>query len=294
MRTVPSGLLESLTRCYAVKVIRQDAVVWGLTDANVPFTYSGVTYQVYNGFTASQLEQQIGTSAGDLEIQTIESVVASQITPGDVIANFYENARVWVYEFDYLNPSIGPLIKGQYFFTKATIHDSSVQITLSDILFRLRNVTGRTIGSNCDVERFGNPRCDPSGTIRAARSYNRTVTTVSSNNTFEVSDSNPVGFYNFGEVLWLTGANTGSPDADIKVHLTPSSGVAQLVLSTPMGYPIQVGDTCTLVGGCDRTLATCKSIANSHNPSGTNVENFQGFTLPIPDDLNRVGRQAGM
>ncbi len=70
------------------------------------------------------------------------------------------------------------------------------------------------------------------------------------------------------------------------------SAICRLVLRTPMMLPVQIGDVADCCFGCDRTVATCQSVVTS-NPSGTNIENFQGFPgLPQPDLTVQVGRQS--
>ncbi|HWD40956.1 MAG TPA: DUF2163 domain-containing protein [Fimbriimonas sp.] len=195
MRTVPAGLLDSPTRCIAVKVAPKLASVWGLTDANLGFAFEGVSYEPYNGVDASTIQQSTGTSAGNLQATTIQSAIASQITVEDLIGGVYEGARVWVYEIDYLNPGNGAMVLGQYVVAKATLHDSKIEIELQETLFRLKNVTGRTLSSRCDVATYGDLRCDPGQTIRARDSHSRTVLAALDAFTLDFSgDTEAVGF----------------------------------------------------------------------------------------------------
>jgi uncharacterized phage protein (TIGR02218 family) len=89
----------------------------------------------------------------------------------------------------------------------------------------------------------------------------------------------------------LNNAPAASPMQWLAVTGNPAV-VARIIWRTPPPYPVAVGDVCTLVKGCDHLKATCKSIANAHNVSGTNVENFHGVYLPNPDVSLLVGRSS--
>ena len=86
------------------------------------------------------------------------------------------------------------------------------------------------------------------------------------------------GYFTYGLVTWLTGANAGY-SMDVR-QFTP--GLVTLAL--PMSYPIAVGDTYTIVAGCDKTAATCKTRYG-------NLMNFRGEPfVPGTDAILRVQR----
>lgn len=71
------------------------------------------------------------------------------------------------------------------------------------------------------------------------------------------------GYFSYGMLTWLTGQNAGYR-MDVR-----QSSVGSITLALPMPYPISVGDTYTVVAGCDKTAATCKGRYN-------NFINFRG------------------
>jgi uncharacterized phage protein (TIGR02218 family) len=86
------------------------------------------------------------------------------------------------------------------------------------------------------------------------------------------------GFFTYGLVTWLTGANAGY-QMDVR-QFSPGT----VTLALPMTYPIAVGDTFTIVAGCDKTAATCKSRF-------ANLLNFRGEPfIPGTDAILRVQR----
>lgn len=60
------------------------------------------------------------------------------------------------------------------------------------------------------------------------------------------------GYFSYGLVTWLTGTNAGYK-MDVRQF---SPGLVTLAL--PMPNPITVGDTYSIVAGCDKTAATCQ------------------------------------
>lgn len=86
------------------------------------------------------------------------------------------------------------------------------------------------------------------------------------------------GYFTYGLVTWLTGANAGY-SMDVR-QFSPG----QVILALPMTYPITIGDTFTIAAGCDKTAATCKSRY-------ANLVNFRGEPfIPGTDAILRVQR----
>jgi uncharacterized phage protein (TIGR02218 family) len=83
-------------------------------------------------------------------------------------------------------------------------------------------------------------------------------------------------------VAWLTGANAGTK-SDVQNNLT-ATGQVSLVL-TP-AYPISVGDTFTVLPGCDKKVTTCKN-------KFANLVNFRGEAYSPPPNLNPLTAYSG-
>lgn len=71
------------------------------------------------------------------------------------------------------------------------------------------------------------------------------------------------GYFSYGTLTWLTGAN-----AHYKMEVRASS-IGTITLALPMTYPIAIGDTYSVIAGCDKTAATCRTRFN-------NFVNFRG------------------
>lgn len=84
-----------------------------------------------------------------------------------------------------------------------------------------------------------------------------------------------MGYFAYGLVKWLTGNNA---NASMEVR---SFGAGNVTLVMPMPRPIQVGDTYTIVAGCDKQFGTCRDRWN-------NIVHFRGEPyVPGPDTILR-------
>ena len=344
-RSRPDGLLESATRCSAVLVTRADGTRFGLTDSQWPFVWDGVTFQTAQGADASNVHQETGTGVGDLEVSTLLDDALNYVTAADVRGTRYNNSFWLLFLIDYMDPGNGIMILNRYRCAKWSGTDTSMKFVLKGLLSILDQATGRTYSPQCDVARFGDLRCDPGQTIRAAMTDSLTCYSVGIVDALFTTDwtgsARGAGFYTFGDATFTAGANTGL-EGQIKQHtvLTPAAwsgvatyalgdystesgttyislqphnlnndpatspawwlamagmpaSIARLVWRTPPPYVVAIADVADVCFGCDRRQLTCSGVPNTDattNPSTTNIENFHGYYLPSPDQLNVVGR----
>jgi hypothetical protein len=87
------------------------------------------------------------------------------------------------------------------------------------------------------------------------------------------------GYFDFGLVTWLTGANAGLAAMEVKAYVP-----GQVTLQLPPPYPIVIGDTYSIHAGCDKLLATCRDRFN--NLLNMRAEPY----LPGMDRMIQVGR----
>jgi hypothetical protein len=93
-----------------------------------------------------------------------------------------------------------------------------------------------------------------------------------------VRGSNNVGFFDFGKVTFTSGLNINL-SMEVKRY-----NVGLVELQLPMPYPIEVGDTYTIVSGCGKRFT--EDCIQKFN----NAINFRGEPhLPGVDQLMRVG-----
>lgn len=84
-----------------------------------------------------------------------------------------------------------------------------------------------------------------------------------------------IGYFTYGVVKWITGANAGL-SMEVK-SFSPGS----VTLGMPMPHPIAVGDTYTITAGCDKQFGTCRDRWH-------NIIHFRGQPyIPGPDAILR-------
>jgi len=88
------------------------------------------------------------------------------------------------------------------------------------------------------------------------------------------------GYFDRGLITFTNGPNNGI-SMEVKSY-TPG----QMILVLPMPYSVAVGNTYSLIAGCDKTFPTCRDRFS-------NVVNFRGEPyLPGLDSIVQVGRRA--
>jgi uncharacterized phage protein (TIGR02218 family) len=263
---------ETTEFCTLWKVTRSDSTVFRFTDHDRDVEMSDGTYLASSGYVASQARTQAGLNVDDVEVTAVFDAAA--ITETDLSAGLWDGATVEIFSAIWSLPSAGARM-----IRKGTIgqvrHDGVVfRAELRGMMDRLSANVGRIFGPACDAE-LGDSRC---GVSLTAFTHSLTVTSVTSRTVFADSalddSATPAGYFDGGLIEWLTGANAGR-SMEIKLHAT--GGVFTLFL--PMVSDIAVGDTATVIAGCDKSFGTCRDVFN-------NVVNFRGFpSIPGNDRL---------
>jgi uncharacterized phage protein (TIGR02218 family) len=147
-------------------------------------------------------------------------------------------------------------------------------------MLHLQNTLGRVVKPSCDAD-LGDARCTVD--IEALRE-SATVDDVTDARTFATGDlSQLADYFTFGVVTWTGGDNEGQ-SMEVKYQGASSDG-NDFILQLKMFHPIQVGDTFTVVPGCDKIKQTCIDKFD-------NVLNFRGFSyVPGQNKILLVGGQ---
>jgi uncharacterized phage protein (TIGR02218 family) len=113
--------------------------------------------------------------------------------------------------------------------------------------------------------------------------------------TLELNTTNALGRYKNGLITFTSGENEGA-SVEVAGWTGGSSLTGNLALFTPVGAPLRIGDTFSIVPGCD------KSFLSNEKGDGTqmgcyqwnNTDNFRGFPyIPGMQFLFDYGVQTG-
>ena len=270
MKSIPATLqshLDSGTTTFAWgwRLTRNDGVVFGFTDHDLPLTFDGTTFEPESGFTASEIR-----SGSDLSVdaQEAEGVLTSAtIAETDILDGRWDNATVEIWWVNWADTASRALMRrgaiGQV--RRGRLHFVTEMRSLAHVL-------GKTIGwtfqASCDAA-LGDVRC---GVDMNNPANKRTDAVVTLSDDRAITTSGIAGFldgwFALGTMVWLSGANAGHK-AEVLSHAIIGPDVKIILLEGPIRR-IAINDTFDIFAGCDKRFETCQA-------KFANTVNFRGF-----------------
>jgi uncharacterized phage protein (TIGR02218 family) len=270
VKTLPAGLQTHLdsgatTLCWVWVVTTADYYTFAFTDHDHDVAFGSVTAEAATALTGSEVRQSLGLSVDDAD--AAGALSSEHLNEADLAAGKFDNAWVEIWRVNWadtsqrvlmMSGSIGEVRRGDNAFTAE----------LRSLAHYLNQQRGRTYQYACDAA-LGDGRC-------GADIYNATftgagvVTAAPTSYRIEASGLGAYasGWFNGGLITWTSGANAGR-SMEIKGHWI-ASGIVMLEFWRSMADAIAVGDTFSVVAGCDKTFSTCKA-------KFSNSVNFRGF-----------------
>lgn len=256
------GDAAALCTCWQLKLT--DGTVMGFTDSDQDQLYNGTKFIAATGFTASAIETPVDLSDSNLEVEGLIS--SDGILDTDIEAGRYDFAECWIFKMvpgdaDARKYGIVKIRRG--WLGQMTIKEGQHVCEIRGLMSLLAQNFVEIYSLECQAD-FCDTRCK----LNAADfTDNGKVTSgfggnMSFGGTITISTPRPAGFYNFGNVTWLTGKNKGV------VSEVKNWDGTTFALRLPTGYPIALGDTFSVIAGCDKSLTTCESFQNVINMRG--------------------------
>lgn len=264
------------TRAWCWKITRRDAQVFGFTSTDINLLIGGITYQASTGFTPSAIDGKADLSVPNLEV--VGLLDSASITEADLLAGVWDGAAVEVFEVNYqdLTQGVMTLRTG----TIGTVRAGRTAFTaeLRGLAQAMQQPVAELFSPACAAD-LGNARC---GVDLGPLTVTGSVTIADSARAFSDSTRTEADdYFGAGLITWTGGLNAGLP---MEVRSYVQSGGA-FVLSLPMPYAVQVGDTYSLVPGCrKRAIEDCKAKFN-------NIVNFRGHPY-VPGNDKVLGNAA--
>jgi len=270
MKTLPPGLQDHLdsgttTLCWCWRLTRRDGTIMGFTDHDEDIVFDGVTYAAATGFTASEIQSQLGLAVDNLT--ALGALSAASITETDLAAGLYDDAEIEIWRVNWMGASqrvlmrkgnLGEIARGRTAF----------QAEIRGLAHRLGQPVGRAYLRVCDAD-LGDTRCGVdlgaaghygAGAIAAVLTELR-VFTVTGLDTFAT------GWFSGGKLVFTGGANDGLA-MEVKAHGKSGSTIT-IELWQAMPQALAPSDSFTITAGCDKSFETCKAkFANSVNFRG--------------------------
>ncbi len=263
LETHVQGTVTTLAYCWTLR--REDGVVMGFTDHDVPLVLDGVEHDPQTGFNASVAEAELGLQTGTMDLDG--ALKSDRISADDLRAGKYDRASVETWLVDWSNPANRVLLRTAK-IGRIEISGSAFKVELQSLAEAMDRRRGRLVRRRCDAE-LGDARCGKSVTGAQYRGTG-VVAGVTGAGDFTASGLNAFAarWFEQGQIEWLSGANAGQI-GQIAVHET-SGALVRLSVWLPLPKAVAVGDTFTVTAGCDKHFATCKAKFG-------NGLNFQGF-----------------
>jgi uncharacterized phage protein (TIGR02218 family) len=250
---------SSPTIAFCIEIIKVGGATLRLSSHSEDLTIGGNIYHSDSGSESTSIKLVNNMSIGGGDLSTI--IKSGFITESDIIAGKYDGADYEIFIVDFTQPDLWKVVITTGILGELKIEGQQFTTELRSLSQKLNRIIGRKYQPGCDAELFDS-RC---GVNPTAFSYSGAVTAITDNQHFVGTPTKAVDFFNYGRVLWLTGANSGLVS---EVKTSGAAGEVNLFFNT--NAPITIGDTYTIREGCDKNFATCKNKFN-------NVVNFRGF-----------------
>lgn len=156
--------------------------------------------------------------------------------------------------------------------------DKKYKIEEMSLADALNQAVGHTFIQTCQ-KHFGGQEFAGCKVDKSLYTFSGVITAVTDQRNFKASAlSQAAGYFNEGTILFTSGKNSILKPLEIKGFLTGGS----IETYDAFFYPPQIGDTFTIVAGCQKRLQDCKAY--------NNVINFGGFSyVPTQSTYGKVG-----
>lgn len=264
MKTLSANLKSHLaqevtTLCTCWKASLTNGVVYGFTDNTKDLLIDGIKYKASTGYTPTSISTSSQFNVDNLDVQALLS--DDSITNRDLLSGLWDYAKIEIFELNYnaISDGVNQLRVG--WLGEITIKDNSFTTELRGMMQKYQQSIGRVYAPACDAT-LGDTRC---GKNLIALTFTGTIESVISQRQFLASSLlQAIGYFDYGLIKWNSGLNAGL-SMEVKTYVT-----GNVLLQLPMANTIVVGDSFTIVAGCNKTLFHCKDKFN-------NVINFRGF-----------------
>lgn len=264
------------------KITREDGTVYRFTSHSRRMTFRNEVYSPCGSLSASTLN--LSAELGSTDNVDLSGIIfEGGITELDLWSGKFFGAAIEVWRAPWSGDGVPVLLmQGTVSNTKFEDQPFTFEVVTPGERLQERAVL-QQVTPSCRFKTYDG-RC---GLSEAAFVETGAVTSVAAANLFtgaarrEFGDTSRVeadDFFTLGKLTWTSGDNNGR-SVDVKTY-----SVGHFVLSERMAFPVQLGDTYSVLPGDDHSFETCTD-------KFANAINFGGFPkLRGTDDLNEQGK----
>lgn len=239
-----------------------------VTDHSRKLTYNGEVYTPLP-LMPTRLNRTDGLKPNNAELTHILS--SGGVSEADIIGGRWDFARYEFIAVNYLDLTMGVAQRMVGRFGQFKINTAGYfTAELRSLVQPMSQDIGDIVGSLCVARQLGDFRC---GQPMDNYIFDTTLNSVTNSLTLvlALSPAQADGFFEFGLIRFRGGTNKYY-EREIKNNTGNT-----ITLQRPFPFLPLASDAVSVMAGCKRTRAKCKTFVNPANPSGTNMENFQGF-----------------
>lgn len=213
------------------------------------------TYTAAYTFQASALRTSADLAVDNMEVDAL--LDSAGITEQEIVTGVYDHATYALALVNWRDSTnSGVVMKRGVVGNIRAFAESVLKGELRGLSQKLSQTTIETYGPSCRAE-LGDARCKVNladftitGDIDSIEVQRRVFTTAAR---LADSSSSEAKYFEGGKLTMTSGNNAG-----FSVEVKTDDGSGQLILFEPMPFDWQIGDTYSLVAGCDKRRETCR------------------------------------
>lgn len=230
--------------------------------------HGSLVFKSTQGVVPTAVDSEAGLTSAGLEVDSIFSV--DGIQEEDIAAGDWDSAAFEVFIVNYEALEMGEYVMFAGFIGQIQAYGVRFKAEGRPLSAKSDQAVTGAFVPKCVARQLGDAKCKVNLAIPAAGDgFDITVTgsVTQGGEVFQFTDASRTeadNYFAYGIVTFDTGDNAGR-SVEVKAS---SSGLIEL--SRPFPYPIKVGDSYTMIRGCDRVHTTCINVYD-------NIVNFRGF-----------------
>lgn len=263
---------EVIPSAYCWKLELHNGTVMGFTSHDEDLTFDGVTYEAATGFEPSAVDTTADLSVDNLDVEGMLS--SDRITEDDIGAGMYDFAKMTIYLVNWQDLTLPKHIIRRGTIGQITNNQIGFTAEVRGMMESYQQTGGEVYQKLCRAQ-LGDSGCKMDLTGWKATG---TITKVYNSVCFDTTISAEAGLFDYGVVTFTSGKNN---NAQVEVLTQSAAGTVTLYLPAPYGPA--VGDTFTIVAGCDKNFSTCTNkFQNRSNFRGEPYVPGTDYTVSYP------------
>lgn len=260
-----SAVADYQYRIYCLRIVPVSGDTVYLTSHPRDLVIGANTYLTDSGYQFTGQASEANMSPGSMELDGIAGIAG--ISRDEIASGVFDNARVYAFATTWNNPTEDEEPLGVAIMGKTTLRDDRYTTELMMLIDALNQSVGDTYQTTCQKV-FGGQEFAGCKIVLGPITVTGTITHVTDNSIFRDSTRiEAADYFGEGTIQFTTGNNAGLKAIEIKSYAAGGT----ITTHEPFYYPVQVGDTYTMIPGCRKRKLDCRD-------KWDNIKNFGGFS----------------